>query len=155
VIKKTTAAAHLMLMVGLLAVISIPSCGKKAPPEPPSGNKPPQVTDLRYSLAENTIKLSWSVPQTTAKAKRAAAGFLVYRYQQPAHERECPNCPVIFKRIGDVPARSAGRGQSGLAPLVFSQTIEPGYRYIYKVKAYDDEGVGSRDSNFVEFIFQR
>ena len=137
-------------MIWLAAAIIILGCGKKGPPEPPSGNKPAQVRDLGYSISENTIKLSWTIPETTEKAKSPVVGFLIFRFQQSAHERECPNCPVIFKQVGDVPARSVG---PGLAPRVFSQTIEPGYRYIYKVKAYDDGGVASRDSNFVQFLF--
>lgn len=146
---KVATAAALMGMIWLAAAIIIGACGKKGPPEPPSGNKPPQVMDLGYSVTGNTIKLSWTIPQTSEKAKSPVAGFVIFQYQQPAHERECSNCPLIFKQVGDVPAR----GQPGSAPLVFTHTIEPGYRYVYKVKAYDDDGLGSRDSNFVQFLF--
>ena len=150
---RLAATVVLTVMLGLAAAILIWGCGKKGPPEPPSGNKPPPVRDLKFSVTGNTIKLSWTIPPTTEKAKSEVAGFLIFRYQQPAHERECPNCPVIFKQTGDVPARTAGSKQTGRAPLVFSQTIEPGYRYIFKVKAYDDDGIASRDSNFVQFLF--
>jgi hypothetical protein len=150
---KPSPAIVMLVMIWLTAAITMGGCGKKGPPEPPSGNRPPAVVNLAYSITGTTIKLSWTIPQTTDKAKSPVAGFLIFRYQQPAHERECPNCPVIFKQVGDVPTRRAGSGQPGLAPLVFSQTIAPGYRYIYKVKAYDDEGIASRDSNFVQFIF--
>lgn len=139
----------LMALIWLTAALLAASCGKKGPPQPPSGDKPPPVTDLAYSVTGNTVKLSWTIPQTTAKAKSAVVGFLIFRYQQPAYERECPNCPVNFQQIGDVPAR----GQPGVTPLVFTQTIALGYRYIYKVKAYDHGGILSRDSNFVRFLF--
>lgn len=151
-LKPATAIA-LVATIWLAAAFLTGGCGKKAPPEPPSGNKPPRVRDLGYSITEKTIKLSWTIPPTTEKAKSPIVGFLIYRFQQSGHERECPNCPVIFKQVGDVPARSAGSGQPGLAPLVFTQTIEPGYRYIYKVKGYDNGGIGSKDSNFVQFLF--
>ena len=147
------AAGALALTVFLTAAIMIWGCGKKGPPEPPSGDKPPQVNDLNYSISDNTIKLSWTVPQTTEKAKTPVAGFLIYQYQQSAHERECSNCPVIFKKIGDVPVRGGDRDQPEPQPLVFVQTIESGYRYIYKVKAYNDEGIAGRDSNIVELLF--
>ena len=147
---RSVSTMALALTIWLAAMIWW-GCGKKGPPVPPSGNKPPAVKDLRYSISENTIKLSWTNPKTTEKAKSPAAGFLIYRYQQPVVERECPNCPVIFKKIGDVPAGGAGR--NGLQPLIFTQSLEPGYRYIYKVKAYDDEGLGSRDSNYVDFEY--
>ena len=139
----------LMPMIWLAVVFLAGGCGKKGPPKPPSGNRPPPVTDLAYSVTEDTIKLSWTVPRTTGTAKSAVTGFLIYRYQQPAHERECPSCPVIFRQVGDVPAR----GQPGVTQLVFTQTIELGYRYIYKVKSYDSGGIPSRDSNFVQFNF--
>jgi predicted small lipoprotein YifL len=147
--KKAATAIALMAMIWLAATIIIGGCGKKGPPEPPSGNKPPPVRDLAYSVTEKTIKLSWTIPKTTEKAKSPVAGFLIYQFQQSAHEKECPSCPVIFKVVGDVPAR----GQPGVTPLVYTQTIELGYRYIYKVKAYDVGGVGSKDSNFVRFLF--
>jgi hypothetical protein len=140
-------------MLWVFVAVVIGGCGKKGPPEPPSGNKPPAVRDLGYSITENTIKLSWTIPETTEKAKSAVAGFLIYRYQQPAYERECPGCPVNFQQVGDVPARRAKSDNSAAPPLVFSQTIEIGYRYIYKVNAYDDRGIGSRDSNLVQFMF--
>ena len=146
---KAATAIVLMAAIWLAAAVILCGCGKKGPPEPPSGNKPPSVRDLGYSVTGNTIKLSWTIPPTSAKAKSPVAGFLIYRFQQPLHEKECPNCPVIFRQVGDVPAR----GQPGSAPLVFTQTIKLGYRYIYKVKAYDGEGIGSRDSNFVQFLF--
>ena len=138
-------------MLCLTVAMVIGGCGKKGPPEPPSGNQPAQVMDLAYSITKNTIKLSWTIPQPTARAKTPVTGFLIYQYQQPAIERECPNCPVIFKQIGDVPANEAG--QTSSQPLIFTRTIAPGYRYIFKVKAYDDRGIGSRDSNFIEFTF--
>jgi hypothetical protein len=147
-IKAATAIA-LMAMIWLAGAFLTGGCGKKGPPKPPSGNKPPPVRDLAYSVTGNSIKLSWTIPQTTDKAKSPVVGFLIFRYQQPAHERECSNCPVIFRQVGDVPAR----GQPGVTPLVFTQTIELGYRYIYKVKAYDNGGIPSRDSNFVQFLF--
>jgi len=150
---KAATAGALAVMLWLTAAVMVWGCGKKGPPEPPSGDKPPAVHDLSYSISENTIKLSWTVPPTTEKAKTPVAGFLIYQYQQSAHERECPNCPVIFKEIGNVLVRGGGRGQPEARPLVFVQTIEPGYRYIYKVKAYNDGGIAGRDSNSVEFLF--
>ena len=90
------------------------------------------------------------MPATTAKAQSPVAGFLIYQNQQPAYEEECPSCPVIFKQIGDVPIPQAGPGTQ---PLVYQQSLEPGYRYIFKVRAYDDDGLAGRDSNLVQFNF--
>jgi hypothetical protein len=37
--------------------------------------------------------------------------------------------------------------------VTFVQALEPGYRYIYKVKAYDDNGVAGKDSNLIDFTY--
>ncbi|MGB9437011.1 MAG: hypothetical protein WCB15_03645 [Desulfobacterales bacterium] len=127
-------------------------CGKKASPKPPSGNRPPKVTDLGYSISANTIKLSWTIPKTSDKAKSPATGFLIYRSKQSSAEDDCPNCPIYFLKIEDVPVRGGVSGKPEPS-VVFAQTIEPGYRYIYKVKAYDDDGVVGRDSNVIDFSY--
>lgn len=139
-------------VIWMTAALMLSACGRKAMPKPPSGNRPPKVMDLSYSISENTIKLSWTIPETSDKAKSPATGFLIYRSKQSRIEADCPNCPIPFKRIGDVPIRGGGPRQSQ-SPVVFTQTIEPGYRYIFKVKGYDDNEVVAKDSNFVDFTF--
>ena len=149
-----------ILVVIILAVITwvIPTamlcgCGRKAPPEPPSGNRPPKVEDLGYSLSNNTIKLSWTIPKSDDKAKSRPAGFLIYRSKLPPIDSDCPNCPKRFKQVGEVPVRDAGAGRLDQPSVVFAQTIEPGYFYIYKVRAYDVNGAVGKDSDQIEFTF--
>jgi len=127
-------------------------CGNKALPEPPIGDRPPKVIDLGYSISENTIKLSWTIPKTSDKAKSPVTGFLIYRSKQSSVEVDCPNCPIYFLKIGDVLIRG-GVSEKPDPSVVFTQTIEPGYRYIYKVKAYDDDGVAGKDSNLIDFRY--
>jgi hypothetical protein len=107
---------------------------------------------LAYSISENTIKLSWTIPKTSNAAKSQAIGFLIYRSQQTSAESDCPNCPIRFLKIGDVLVRDGAPGSTG-PPVVFAQTIEPGFRYIYKVKAYDGDGETGNDSNLVDFTY--
>jgi hypothetical protein len=125
-------------------------CGKKASPKPPSGNRPPKVSDLGYSISENTIKLSWTIPKTSDKAKSPVTGFLIYRSKQSAVEADCPNCPIYFLKTGNILIRDRVSERPELS-VVFA--IEPGYRYIYKVKAYDDDGVAGKDSNLIDFTY--
>lgn len=145
--RNILAAVVLAVMSWSMTVIMLDGCGKKASPKPPGGNKPPKVEDLSYSIGNNMLKLSWTVPKTHDKAKSPAIGFSIYRSKQSLLEMDCRNCPVFFKQIGDVPVRGKTR------PMVFTHTIEPGYRYIYKVKAYDDRGVAGKGSNEVEFKY--
>jgi len=141
------------VLIGLTLVAIMGGCGKKGPPEPPTGSRPPTVRDLGYSVSNNTINLSWTIPQPDEEAQLPITGFLIFRSQQSLVERECPNCPILFKSIGDVPVRGPGPGQPGEPPITFTETIEPGYRYIYKVHGYSADGIRSRNSNFVEFTF--
>jgi len=147
--------AILALIVAMLlvTVVITGGCGKKGPPEPPTGSRPPKVKDLGYGISQNTIKLSWTIPQLEEKAQLPITGFFIYRVQQPIIDEDCPNCPIMFKIIGDVPARESGPGQPGQPPITFTETIESGYRYIYKVHGYSADGIRSRSSNFVEFKF--
>ena len=127
-------------------------CGKKAMPNPPSGNRPPKVVDMDYRISESTIKLSWTIPKTSDKAKSAVAGFYIFQSKQSSIETDCPNCPIQFLKIGDVLVRGGVSGKPEPS-VVFSQTIEPGYRYIYKVNAYNADGVAGQDSNLIDFTF--
>lgn len=104
-------------------------------------------------VSENTVKLSWTIPQPDEKAQYPVSGFLIFQYQQPLYERECTNCPVIFTQIGDVPVRGGTAGRDESLPLVFVETLERGYRYKFKVKAYSDDRTSGADSNLVEFSF--
>jgi hypothetical protein len=156
--KRAIANVCILAMLTLIcatwmaSVFMLSGCGNKALPEPPSGNRPPKVIDLGYSISENTIKLSWTVPKTSNKAKSPVTGFLIYRSKQSSVKADCPNCPIYFLKIGDVLVRGgiSGRPESS---VVFAQAIEPGYRYIYKVKAYDDDGVAGKDSNLIDFTY--
>ena len=140
-------------VIVLAGVIMLWCCGKKGPPEPPTGSRPPSVVDLAYGISGNTLELSWSVPPTNAEARLPVTGFLIYRSQQSMLENACPNCPILFKIIGDVPVRRAGTGQAGEPTIRFTETLEPDYRYIYKVHGYSKDGIRSKTSNVVEFSF--
>ena len=142
----------LVSVAWMTSTCMLSGCGKKASPKPPSGNRPPKVTDLGYSISENTIKLSWTIPKTSDKAKSPPIGFLIYRSKQSTIEADCRNCPIRFLNIGDVLVRGGVSGRPEPS-VVFAQAIEPGYRYIYKVKAYNDDGVVGRNSNLIDFMY--
>ena len=135
-----------------VAVMTLSGCGKKALPEPPRGNRPPAVNDLAYSVSEDTLKLSWTITKTNEKAKSQPIGFLIYRSKQTSLESDCPNCPVYFKKVGDVLIRNIT--SEAIEPtVVFSQAIEPGYRHLYKIKAYDSADRTGKDSNLIDFTY--
>ena len=146
-ILPALACATLIISASMLS-----GCGKKAPPKPPRENSPPQVIDLGYSISEDSVKLSWTIPKTNDKDKASATGFLIYRSKQSVSEADCVNCPITFIKIEDVPVRG-GVTVRPESSVVFTQSIEPGYRYIYKIKAYGDDGVAGKDSNLIDFTY--
>ena len=149
-IPAKIALVGLMVLTGLAMLWG---CGKKGPPEPPTGSRPPHVGDLAYGISGNALELTWSIPATNAEARLPVIGFLIYRSQQPLLESACPNCPILYKIIGDVPVRDSGAGKGEKPVITFSETIEAGYRYIYKVHGYSKDGIRSETSNVVEFNF--
>jgi hypothetical protein len=153
---RTKTIALIVMVLAVITGIStsglFAGCGKKAPPEPPIGNRPPKVKNLSFSMTGNTIKLSWMVPAVDSKKTPPVRGFLIYRSKQSSLEADCPNCPLRFVEVGDVPVPADATGGAA-APVVFAQTIESGYRYVYKVVAYTDEGLTGKDSNQVDFIY--
>ncbi|MEX1329948.1 MAG: hypothetical protein AB1Z29_24370 [Desulfobacterales bacterium] len=146
-ILPALACATLIIFASMLS-----GCGRKAPPKPPRVSSPPQVIDLGYSISEDSVKLSWTIPETSDKDESPATGFIIYRSKQSVSEADCANCPITFTKIDDVPVRAGASGRPD-SSVVFAETIEPGYRYIYKIKAYDDDGVAGKDSNLIDFTY--
>ncbi len=154
--KRQIAGSATIVLVGLIVMAGVftsGGCGKKGLPEPPTGSRPPRVVNLAYSISGNTLELSWHVPATDPAARLPVTGFLIYRSQRSLSENACPNCPMLFKIIGDVPVREAGAGRDGKPAISFAETLDPGYRYIYKVHGYSKDGLRSKPSNVVEFSY--
>jgi hypothetical protein len=58
----------------------------------------------------------------------------------------CRTCKLDFRQIGDMASRDKKPGTL----LHFSETLLPGYKYIYKVVAYDAKGFDGKDSKSIE-----
>jgi hypothetical protein len=133
-------------------VLSLSVCGKKAPPIPPSQIQPPAVNDLSASIDGNTLKTTWTIPKEKGKVTPGLSGFIVYRSKRPLSESDCKNCPVLFKRVADIPIEVKASGRPEKGSMTYYETLEKGYRYIYKVIGYA-KGVTSSDSNYIDFIY--
>ena len=126
-------------------------CGKKGPPRPPQRRSPPAVKDLSYTIDNQIVELSWTVEGADDRATSAPVGYKVFRSKLSAAESNCEKCPIRFTEFADVPIQMKSSEKSKPTRLRFTETLEPGYRYIYKVIAYDRDGESSQDSNTVEF----
>ena len=126
------------------------SCGKKAPPQPPGrGEAPAAVGNISKIIRGNILSLTW-IP--IASEGGDVAGFYVYRSKMRLTDSDCRTCPVLFTRVAVIPYRGRASGETTLRPFEYRETLESGYRYIYKVAAYSQNGSTGKDSNTVDFI---
>lgn len=146
-VNKSLSLAIVML-VGIYGLFW--GCGKKGPPVPPRREKPPAVEDLSHRLDGSRLELSWSVPRKDSSQQPDLTGFKVYVSKTPMAEAECENCPLKFKAIADLPIGEKGEQNQ----LKFSEILESGYRYVYMVRGFSEDGMISEDSNYVYVIVE-
>jgi len=120
------------------------ACGKKGSPIPPREKPPAAIKDLKEKIQGDELTLTWTVPSLNR-----LSGFYVYRSKKSIKEPECRSCPILFTRIADISLETLDDKEL----FSYSETIEKGYHYIYKVTAYSVVGLVSNDSNTIEFTF--
>ncbi len=133
-----------------IAVFSL-GCGRKAPPVPPGQVRPPAVDDLSSSIDGDMIELAWTIPDEKGKIASDSVGFIVYKSKTSLSEPVCKECPALFKRIADIPIEEKDINKK----ITYKETLEKGYRYIYKVTVYTNTGASGKDSNYIEFDHQQ
>ncbi len=135
----------------IVIIIVLCGCGRKALPVPPRHEPPPAVNDLSSSIEGDMLRLSWTVPEANKRIMSNLNGFVVYRSKKMVSGSECKKCPLLFKRIADVPVDVINQKDSKKNIMTYNETLEKGYRYIYKVTVYTNTGASGKDSNYIEF----
>ncbi len=130
----------------LLMVFMPAACGKKGPPMPPLLEKPPAVTEIETRMEEGVLTLSWSLEPYRSAAYARPAGFRVYRSIAKHGDIECPGCPPRFQAIADILFDEAAA--SGLR-AAYSEELEAGYRYRFRVIPYMDDGAEAGPSDII------
>ena len=128
-------------------------CGKKGAPRPPQQPLPAAVKDLSYRIDNDMVKLSWTVPGADDRSASYPAAVKLFRFKQSAEESNCEKCPIRFNEIADLPVQMKRSEKSRSSTMSFTEVLERGYRYIYKVVVYNKDGIGGKDSNTIEFSF--
>ncbi|MBW2468095.1 MAG: hypothetical protein PVF09_03150 [Desulfobacterales bacterium] len=140
----------LFVAIGGISLVCL-GCGRKGPPRPPKRPLPPAVEDLRYAIQGDRVELSWTHPATADGKFSKPASVSVLRAVLSDHEIECENCPVRFETVAEIPIHEKALKKADPRTLRYYEKIDSGYRYIYKVIVYDKYGIGSKDSNLVQF----
>lgn len=140
----------LITILSILLCIVVFGCGRKAAPVPPGQVMPPAVDDLSSSIDEDMLELAWTIPDENGKIASDLGGFIVYKSKTSLSGSDCKECPVLFKRIADIPIEEKDINKK----ITYNETLEKGYRYIYKVTVYTKTGASGKDSNYIEFDHQ-
>jgi hypothetical protein len=144
--RRTRICSKKSVLAGLFLLLSVgySGCGVKGPPLPPKQPPVPAVVDLAYVLADHTIALSWRLPGPLSAKQANQAAFGLYRSRTPLADSDCDGCPLVFEKVATVPYVHTESNRFSIdAPL------EPGYRYVFKVRLETDGGAGP-DSNRVQ-----
>lgn len=142
--------ACLLLSLGGLSLAWL-GCGKKGPPRPPKRLLPPVVKDLRHTIHGNIVELSWTLPDTAEGSAADPAAIKVLRAKQSGEDISCEGCPLRFVVAAEIPIIARASEESEPQTFQFSEIIDSGYRYFYKVTVFDEDGFGGTDSNIIKF----
>lgn len=144
---------HLGLGLAVFFMLLAAGCGRKGPPVPPRREKPPAVRDLRYTLQGDVVALTWKIPRDKREHPTRLAGFKIYAARVPLSESGCKNCPLPYIQVGDIVLGMTRSAEIKNKSISFSQTLTPGYRYVYRIITFDADGLLSDQSNRVDFVY--
>ena len=122
-------------------------CGIKAPPVPPRPKPPPAVTDLQFTINDNSIDLRWTVPHGDPKKFSPPVAFIVYRSKIALVDGKCRDCPLDFQPAAKL---SVSKARAKDRKMTFQDELDKGYQYAFKVNGVSDQGRESADSNIIK-----
>jgi hypothetical protein len=124
-----------MALVPLLVLFT--GCGRKAPPLPPTGVPPPMVQEIDAQVIDGNLVLTWKSPEPKEGGSRLVE-FYVYRSKERLSEGFCEACPVRFAKVAEVYFDAlTARFRTH---ETYSEALEKGYRYQYKVSCSTEDG---------------
>ena len=138
-----------LVVAGLSFCLS--GCGQKGSPQPPQRPLPPAVEDLSYAVSNLIVELTWTVPGIESRKASAPATVRVLRGRLTAEEASCQNCPIRYSVSADIPVDQKRSESAKPKKMNYTETVEPGYHYLYKVIVVDEYGISGKDSNLIQF----
>lgn len=136
----------LQLAVVMAASVCLFGCGRKAPPVYPRQPPIPAVKDLSSNIDGDMIVLTWTIPDEMRDKSSGIKGFVVHRAKEKITDDDCRNCPVSFRPVAEVPAET----KDPMKKMEYTERLEKGFKYVFKVIAFSNTGTESADSNYVE-----
>ena len=149
--RKGRHIAGFLLLAG--ALLFVVGCGYKNYPVPPENVVPKPIEDLRYTVDEKGVNLTWSYPVQTVKGTdlQEISSFELYRAVVPLADY-CGTCPIPFGEPqilpGGISVQETRRQGTYLTSLLRS-----GHKYFFKVRSRTSWWASSDDSNIVSFVW--
>lgn len=146
-----THVAGAIILTGILFLAG--GCGYKNDPVPPDAIVPNAIEDLRYSVSEKGVALTWTFPKETIRGTVLTdiATFDVYRAVVPMNDY-CPTCPIPFSEAIQVPGGVVD-SESTRQGTYETALLRSGHKYFFKVNARTSWWAASSDSNIVSFVW--
>jgi hypothetical protein len=142
-----------LLLTAAIGLVLLSACGVKAPPKPPEMMPPPTVKDLQGRVEDDRVVLTWTLPGRKSRRVMEVKGFRVYRSRIPLSDSDCQTCPLRFEQAAELNAAASGDRHDVPAKMTYSEVLDRGYGYTYKVVGYGAGDNRFGDSNFVDLIF--
>jgi len=139
----------LQLILFMASSVCLFGCGKKGPPVPPRTTPIPAVKDLSSNIDGDTIVLTWTIPGKMEDKSAGIKAFVVHMAKHKITDGDCRNCPVNFKPVAEVPAETKLPAEK----LSYSESLEKGFKYVFKIIVISNAGTESSDSNYVEIVY--
>lgn len=136
------------VLLGLLFLLpGLAGCGVKGPPMPPRQPPLPAVKALAFQVADGSVTLTWSLAQPLAGKSAGGWAFGIHRSRSALDQPACDGCPLVFERVGAVPADGSPNGR-----FSFAMPLAAGYHYAFKVRL-EKSGRAGPDSQPVRFDY--
>jgi len=138
----------------LAAVLTVGGCGYKSDPVPPESVVPRAIDDLRYSIDESGVRLTWSYPVKTIKGSEIVdiSSFDIYRAVVPLSDI-CSTCPIPFGEPIEIPGGVTSEGGKRRVAEYRTALLRSGHKYFFKVRSRTSWWADSIDSNIVSFLW--
>jgi len=129
-------------------------CGFKNKPVPPESVVPQAIDDLRYTVNDKGVQLTWQYPVKTIKGSSLddISSFQLFRAEIPIDEY-CGSCPVPFTEPVQVDGGPPLDGQTRRKVTFDTNLLRPGYKYFFKVRSRTSWFADSADSNIITFVW--
>jgi len=102
-ISKNILKYNFLLIILIISVFLLTSCGRKAPPVPPGTLIPQKIKDLAYKCTDKGVELNWTVPQRNNDGSPVNKIDSFFLFKAEIVGDTCKDCPVKFEQPIEIP----------------------------------------------------